>query len=1002
MAARARNRKGGGKDAAADAAGGSAPAARHGGVGDGANGGGLAAELARMIPRRSATPAADRALVDSDEPAGDDASGAAVALRVTILISVCLMSFLIRLFAVVRWESVIHEFDPYFNYRTTKFLASEGYYAFHDWFDDRGWYPLGRIIGGTIYPGLMVTAAALHGAMNALSVSINVRNMCVFLAPVFASNTALATYWLMHEVTRRASTSLLAAALVGIVPSYISRSVGGSYDNEGVAIFALVFTFFLWVRAVNTGSLKWGAAAALGYFYMVAAWGGYVFIINIIPIYTAVMIVAGRFSARLYVAYSTFYVLGSLLAMQVPFVGFNVLMQAECAASHGVFVLVQATYLYQLLREYGTHPAFSRLVSPEAMHRLKYTALMIAAIGVGAVAAVLVAMQLTGRMQWTGRSLSLLDPTYATKYIPIISSVSEHQPTMWTSFFFDLHVCVPFAPVGLFFLFDKPTDAKIFLILYGTLTWYFAGVMVRLLLTLAPAACMLAAVGISALLNRFMGHLKAWMATRGGLAAPKAPAKPPQDYDASRVAPLFPVLLSGVVVTVATGLLLFYSAHAVFAASEAYSSPSIVLATTQSDGTRVVLDDYREAYYWLRQNTADDAKIMSWWDYGYQMSAMANRTTIVDNNTWNNTHIATVGRAMASSEAKAYPILQSLDVDYVLAIFGGVSGYSSDDINKFLWMVRIGGGVFPDQIQEPQYFTSEGQFRIDEKGSDTLLNCMMYKMCYYRLDELHTDYAHDAGYDRTRDAMVGNKGFDLEHLEEAFTSEHWIVRIYKVRKPANRVEAPSSVSVAKPRRDRSLLPGGGVGASTDGWENVRAKFVGCYASEAAFSADKQYGGGDTGANAGFAQRHGIAHRKRYFAVARAAVDGHAFAFDELHGAPDRFGPDCDRGCLDDQDKRCGCADGGCMDAPPRGEAIRRAWAVYELPKADGASSKSRRGRGGNGDGKSKGRPAYKGMQASRRAQSGAGAGKVRGKGKGKGKGRGKGKGSRRGGQRGTA
>jgi len=42
------------------------------------------------------------------------------------------------------------------------------------------------------------------------------------------------------------------------------------------------------------------------------------------------------------------------------------------------------------------------------------------------------------------------------------------------------------------------------------------------------------------------------------------------------------------------------------------------------------------------QNTDPNAKILSWWDYGYQMSAMANRTVIVDNNTWNNTHIATV------------------------------------------------------------------------------------------------------------------------------------------------------------------------------------------------------------------------------------------------------------------------------------------------------------------------------------------------------------------------
>lgn len=35
-----------------------------------------------------------------------------------------------------------------------------------------------------------------------------------------------------------------------------------------------------------------------------------------------------------------------------------------------------------------------------------------------------------------------------------------------------------------------------------------------------------------------------------------------------------------------------------------------------------------------------------------------------------------------------------------------------------------------------------------------------------------------------------HKGIELEHLEEAMTTEHWIVRIYKVKKPANRARAP--------------------------------------------------------------------------------------------------------------------------------------------------------------------------------------------------------------------
>ena len=50
---------------------------------------------------------------------------------------------------------------------------------------------------------------------------------------------------------------------------------------------------------------------------------------------------------------------------------------------------------------------------------------------------------------------------------------------------------------------------------------------------------------------------------------------------------------------------------------------------------------------------------------------MANRTVIVDNNTWNNTHIATVGTAMSSPEKAAWEIFNSLDVKYVLVVFGG-------------------------------------------------------------------------------------------------------------------------------------------------------------------------------------------------------------------------------------------------------------------------------------------------------------------------------------------
>jgi len=39
-----------------------------------------------------------------------------------------------------------------------------------------------------------------------------------------------------------------------------------------------------------------------------------------------------------------------------------------------------------------------------------------------------------------------------------------------------------------------------------------------------------------------------------------------------------------------------------------------------------------------------------------------------------------------------------------------------------------------------------------------------------------------------RQYEIGRKNFELEHLEEAFTTEHWMLRIYRVKKPANRIK----------------------------------------------------------------------------------------------------------------------------------------------------------------------------------------------------------------------
>ncbi|KQK09704.1 dolichyl-diphosphooligosaccharide--protein glycosyltransferase subunit STT3A [Brachypodium distachyon] len=733
------------------------------------------------------------------------------------LLLIGILAFSIRLFSVIKYESVIHEFDPYFNYRVTQFLTKSGIYEFWNWFDDRTWYPLGRVIGGTVYPGLTLTAGTIWWLLNSINIPLSVETVCVFTAPIFSANASWATYLLTKEAKGHGA-GLMAATILAMVPSYISRSVAGSYDNEAVAIFALIFTFYLYIKTLNTGSLFYATLNALSYFYMVCSWGGYTFIINLIPMHVLLCIVTGRYSSRLYIAYAPLVVLGTLLAALVPVVGFNAVLTSEHFASFLVFIILHVVALVYYIKGLLTHRLF------------KVATTFVITVGLAlcfAAVAILVALVASSPTKgWSGRSLSLLDPTYASKYIPIIASVSEHQPPTWPSYFMDINVLAFLVPAGIISCFLPLSDASSFLVLYLVTSVYFSGVMVRLMLVLAPAACILSGIALSEAFNVLTRSMKfqrsrsddglstARDSTPGSSSAAatitsstendnmtnekaenvskerpsnKNRKKEKESVGSSAVRHekeeklcVLPSEASAMGILSLIILCGLYVVHCVWAAAEAYSAPSIVLTSRSHDGLHV-FDDFREAYAWLSHNTEVEDKVASWWDYGYQTTAMANRTVIVDNNTWNNTHIATVGTAMSSPEKAAWEIFNSLDVKYVLVVFGGLIGYPSDDINKFLWMVRIGGGVFP-HIKEQDYL-KDGNYRVDAQGTPTMLNCLMYKLCYYRFVE--TD---GKGFDRARRYEIGRKHFKLTHFEEAFTTHHWMVRIYKLKSQKNRVQ----------------------------------------------------------------------------------------------------------------------------------------------------------------------------------------------------------------------
>ncbi|KAE8676069.1 Dolichyl-diphosphooligosaccharide--protein glycosyltransferase subunit STT3A [Hibiscus syriacus] len=258
-----------------------------------------------------------------------------------------------------------------------------------------GTYPLGRVIGGTVYPGLTLTAGTICWLLNSLNIPLSVETICVFTAPIVSAFASWATYLLTKEV-KGAGAGLTAAALLAMVQSYISRSVAGSYDNEAVAIFALIFTFYLYIK--------------------VCSWEGYTFIINLIPMHVLLCIVTGHYSSRLYIAYAPLVVLGTLLAALVAVVGFNAVITSEHFASFLVFIIIHfVAFVYYV----------KGILSPKMF---KVAVTLVVSVGLAvccAVIAVLIALVASSPTKGlSGRSLSLLDPYRPAKEADFRSSPS--------------------------------------------------------------------------------------------------------------------------------------------------------------------------------------------------------------------------------------------------------------------------------------------------------------------------------------------------------------------------------------------------------------------------------------------------------------------------------------------------------------------------------------------------------------------------------------------------
>jgi len=789
--------------------------------------------MAKSNPSVPAVDESSKPSISSSEATSEDARENASDDSVYGLawISICgysiyriiVYAYRIRMLAINEYGPVIHEFDPYFNYRATEYLYEHGAYKFFRWFDYMVWYPLGRPVGSTIYPGMQFTAVFIK---RYLLDTWSLNDVCCYIPTWFGAAASILVGLLTYECTipENSSSNLLkwvvslvqgrsntepgeirssgavivgffspamecaccAMGMMAIVPAHLMRSVGGGYDNESIAMTAMVLTFYFWVRSLRNPQSAWmGAIAGLAYFYMVASWGGYIFVLNLVGVHAALLVIMGRFSPKVYLSYTLFYTIGTTLAIQVPVVGWAPLKSLEQLGPCMVCVGYQILQLCDYIKK------------KRNMTRTEFIVFRIKVVAVVGVAAFVLITAVAPSAYFGPLSSRVrgLFVKHTKTGNPLVDSVAEHQPASSRSYFTYLHHVCSLAPIGFLMVMVNLSDTSSFLLVWGMAAYYFSHRMVRLILLTAPIGCALGGIAAGRMIT---WSLRQWWENEEGVDAPrkessssrtiktvkkgaksKKPRKPSyasnnnckknnegfDGFDSLKSAFDGALVTSeAVLAKKALATLLIMMGFILFAVFTRYcwhlaqdlSNPTIIVKARLREGTVIKLDDYREAYWWLRDNTPEDSRIMAWWDYGYQITSIANRTTIADGNTWNHEHIALLGKALTTDEEEGYQIARHL-ADYVL-LWGGGGG---DDLAKSPHLARIANSVYRDHCP-PGDPTCRAFGLLDRQGTPSP---MMERSLLYRL------HGHE---------IKEGVEADPNKWEEVFRSKFGRVRIYKI------------------------------------------------------------------------------------------------------------------------------------------------------------------------------------------------------------------------------
>jgi len=208
-------------------------------------------------------------------------------------------------------------------------------------------------------------------------------------------------------------------------------------------------------------------------------------------------------------------------------------------------------------------------------------------------------------------------------------------------------------------------------------------------------------------------------------------------------------------------------------------------------------DDWLDTLEWIKLNTPENAVIASWWDYGYWITTMSDRATIVDNSTLSTFKIQKMAKMLMGTTNDSWNILKEMDADYVV-VFLSVEKINSNledklyvlggggDESKAPWFALIAGlpvekYLQPDSIIGTNYFHEQTMLgkmipftTVVYYHPDTQENSAIYKPGFVQIVSKNIKYDSD------------NDPLKLVYASPSFMNEKQgpmqVVLVYEVNK----------------------------------------------------------------------------------------------------------------------------------------------------------------------------------------------------------------------------